>query len=512
MRPGLGAELAAGAISAVVMLPQAVVLATLAGMPPEHGIYASVFPPIVASVFGSNRLVLSGPNTTIALMSGSLVASIAALHSAPYAALMLFIGLLVGLIQLGLGLVRGARLLRFLPPSAFSAVTTAVGLTIVMSQLSTVTGILYLYDDAAWINALRCMIEVDGWDMGALLTGLVTLAAAVAVGRRTGKFAIPAAMAGGTLAALLWTTASGQPVEMLGRLDVKLLAPSLPRWSSDYLPYCVQIAVVGLSIAFVGLLQTAVIARSLTAGHAGRFDLGREIRAQGLANLCAAFTSGMPVSGSFNRSAAHVAAGARSALAGIVASVLLLLAACFGAGIICFLPLPVMGGMLLYIGWTLVDKAELRAVFTRFDGRGKQFLVVTLCGVSIGITAAVLAAAALAVVVYLRHAATPRITCECGSGRIDWCVTFEGDLFFGSVQPLEDALDELRGARADAASVKLVLRAAYIDRDGHALLAREQQRWAAAGVRLHILLEGPATGLATAIAPGRREHQGGRPG
>lgn len=485
MRPHLATELTAGAISAAVMLPQAVVLATLAGLPPEHGIYASVLPAIVATLFGSNCLVLTGPNTAIALMAGSLVASVAAFDSPAYTALMLLICLLVGIVQLGLGLCRGAALLKFLPASALGAVTSAVGASILLSQLSTVTGVLYQYDDPAWINAWRCVLELEAWDGGALLVGIATLAACSAASRaRAAKFAIPAGMACGLLAALLWTACSARQLDMLGRLDVLLLAPSLPHWSDDYLPYGWQIALAACSIALVGILQTAVIGRSVHPAPLRHLDLGREMRAQGLANLCAALTSGMPVSGSFNRSAAHAAAGAQTALSSIAASAFLLLAAYFGTGLICYLPMPVMGGVLMHIGLKLIDWPALYAICRKRDGASVRLIAVIACGIFIGITAAVLAAVMLAVIAYLRVASTPAITLDRRDLRYEQTVTFDGDLFFGSVQALEGALHALhrRGIR----SVKLVLLSNYIDPDGLDLLERERVRWCGAGARFDI--------------------------
>ncbi len=499
MRWRISTELMAGAISAVVMLPQAVVLATLAGMPPEHGIYASVFPAIVAIICGSSRLVLTGPNTTIALMAGSLVASIVALNSPSYVALMLFISLLTGLIQLGFGFSRGTALLRFLPANALSGVTSAVGVTILLSQVSTVTGKLYLYDDQAWVNAVRCLMEPGSWDLGAVVTGLATLGGAMAAGSRSGaKFAMPLAMACGTVAAMLWTTLTGRTVEMLGHLDLSVLTPSGPMLLSEHLPYLGQIVLVAVSIAVIGLLQTAVIARSLHNLDTGRFDLGREIRGQGLANVCAAFTSGMPVSGSFNRSAAHVSAGACTRFSGIVASILLLLAARYCSAVVSYLPLPVMGGVLVHIGWKLIDKAEFRAIVHKFDRSSGLFFIITLCGVFFGITAAVLLAASLSIAAYLRYSATPRIWTDKEDARFERTLNFEGDLFFGSAQTLEDALHEVKTALISAKGVKVVLHTTYIDQDGRDMLEREYKRWSDAGDVLHIVQEGAAASAAKA--------------
>jgi SulP family sulfate permease len=501
MKIDVGKELIAGAISALVMLPQAVILATLAGMPPEHGIYASVFPAIVASVFGMHRLLLTGPNTAVALMAGSVVASIAALESPAYVALMLLLSLLIGLVQFWIGLAGGEALLRYLPNTALPSVMSGAGLTIILSQLNIVTGRPYLHDDAAWINAWRCLIEADSWDAGALLTGVATVASAAALGRtRAAKLALPAAVAVGACVALLWSCASGRALDMLGRLQVAMLAPSLPLWLPDYLPYAWEIAMGTLSIAFIGLLQTAVIARRLEGGPEARLDLAREVRAQGLANICAAFTSAMPVSGSFNRSAAHVEAGARSVLSAIAASLLLLLlAARYGAGLICYLPLPVTGGVLMYIGWRLVDWPACARLPTRFDRGSRQYCCVMLCVVFVGITAAVFLTVAMSIAAYLRHRAEPLIRVDHDDPRFALTVTFDGELFFGSVDRLEDALHLACG---DGASVKLVLRASYIDADGHALLAMACRRSSDRGGGLHVVLDTPTGATELAAATG----------
>lgn len=355
------ADLAAGWLSAVTMLPQAVALATLAGLPPEMGIYASVLPVAIAALAGRARLLLSGPNTAVSILIAATLAPLATPQGSDYIGLALGLTLLVGLCQLVLALTGLAGLLRAIPDFVAQGVTLGVGAILMVSQLPTALGLLPVAGMEPWLPAWYALA---GWPRSNPYA-LGVVAAALGCGlwaqRRGGRLhPLLAALLAGTAAGLLLDFVFGAAtcgLERVGHLALLPLPFGLPAldWGETYV--LKQLLIGALSIALVGGLQTTVIARTLAGPAGGRDDPCGELRAQGLGNLAAACCGGFAGSGSFNRTAAHVAAGARTPLAAVWSSVFLLLLAVLAGGAIAYIPTGAMAATLLLVGWGLVRGA-----------------------------------------------------------------------------------------------------------------------------------------------------------
>jgi len=355
-QPGaLRADVLAGLTGAVVVLPQGVAFATLAGMPPQYGLYAAMMPCIVAALFGSSRLMVTGPANAISLTTMALIAPLAAVGSARYVELVLTLTFLVGAMQLLLGLARAGALVDKVPHSVVVGFTAGAAVLIANSQLGPILGLALPRGQPVADNVAAALGSLTSAQPMALLAGVSTVVFAVLA--RPWNRIVPAmlvAVVGGTLvslcAALLWPQAP--------RLaTVSALPGALPLLSWPDLSLDTVRALFGatLVMTLLALTEAAAIARSVARARGDTLNGNQEFIGQGLANLAGSFFSAYPASGSFNRSGVNVASGARSPLSAVAAALFLVLLLAFVGPLAKYLPLADISGLLMVVAWGLID-------------------------------------------------------------------------------------------------------------------------------------------------------------
>ena len=359
-QPGaLRADLLAGLTGAVVVLPQGVAFATLAGMPPQYGLYAAMVPCIVAALFGSSRLMVTGPANAISLTTMALIAPLAAVGSERYIELVLTLAFLVGALQLLLGLARAGSIVEKVPHSVVVGFTAGAAVLIANSQLGPILGLALPRGQSVLDNVVGALGSSGQTQPMALLAGVSTVVFAVLA--RPWNRIIPAmlvAVVGGTLvslgAALLWPA-------WPKLATVSALPGALPPLSWPDLSLDTVRALFGatLVMTLLALTEAAAIARSVARARGDTLDGNQEFIGQGLANLAGSFFSAYPASGSFNRSGVNVASGARSPLAAVAAALLLVLLLAFVGPLAKYLPLAVISGLLMVVAWGLIDRREI---------------------------------------------------------------------------------------------------------------------------------------------------------
>ena len=381
-QPGaLRADLLAGLTGAVVVLPQGVAFATLAGMPPQYGLYAAMVPCVIAALFGSSRLMVTGPANAISLMTMALIAPLAAVGSPDYVRLVLTLTFLVGMLQLLLGLARVGALIDRMPHSVVVGFTTGAALLIVNSQLGNVLGIelargtsVFANVQAAW-SKLSLSLSLS--QQPAIAAAVATVA--IAVIAKPWNRVVPSmlvAVVGGTLISI----ALAYLIPSWPRLPtVQALPGALPPLSWPDLRIDTIRGLFGptLVMTLVALTEAVAIAKAVARRHNDKLDGNQEFIGQGLANLAGAFFSAYPASGSFNRSGVNVESGARTPLAAICASMFLVLILLFVAPLAQYLPMAVIGGLLLVVAWGLIDVDEIKRMW-RDEPLERVPLIVTL--------------------------------------------------------------------------------------------------------------------------------------
>ena len=399
-QPGtVRADLLAGLTGAVVVLPQGMAFATLAGLPPQYGLYAAMLPCIVAALFGSSRLMVTGPANAISLTTMALIAPLAAVGSPDYLRLVLTLTFLVGAMQLMLGLARVGVIVDKVPHSVIVGFTAGAAVLIVNSQLGALLGLTLPRGTSVMTNLHAAAAQLGAVQLASVVAAAATVLTAV-LWRPLNRY-LPAMLVAVVVGTLVAHGVAAWLPEWPRLATVQPLPGALPPLSLPDLSIDTVRSLFGatLVMTLLGLTEAVAIAKTVARRYGDTLDGNREFIGQGLANLAGAFTSALPASGSFNRSGVNVEAGARTPLAAVFAAVLLVLILFFVAPWARWLPLPVIAGLLLVVAWGLIDGREIVRLW-REEPVERVPLAVTLIGtvtlslewaILLGITSALIA-------------------------------------------------------------------------------------------------------------------------
>jgi SulP family sulfate permease len=504
-RRTLRADLVAALIGALVVLPQGVAYATLAGLPPQYGLYCAMVPTVIAALFGSSRHAMSGPTNALSLMVLSALAPLALPGSTGYISMALTLSLLCGAMMVALGVLRLGALVNFISNGVILGFTAAVGLIIIVGQLPALLGIPLEHSTSFAAAAHDLVTHVADARPWALAVGLLTIASGALARRFAPRMpAMLIATVAGTLAGiavqqLIGLESSG--VRMLGPL-----AAALPPISAPDLSGKTVRALLGpaLAVTILSVTQAIAVVRAVAIRSGQRVDNNQELVGQGLANVAAAFFSGYPSSASVNRCALNYEAGARTPLAAVLsAAFLVALLLAFGP-VVALLPLPAIAGLLVLAGWGLLDFGQMR-LYLRTSRQEAAVLGTTLLATLVApLEYAILVGVFASLVVYLnrtsrpamhslvpdpRHskrkfAATREGLVECPQLKI---ISVEGSIYFGAVDHVESHLDLLRERTPEQKHLLIEARNInFVDVAGAQALAREAGKRAAAGGRLYL--------------------------
>jgi SulP family sulfate permease len=314
-RPAVG-DLVAGITVALVLIPQALAYAELAGLPPQHGLYAAAIPLLVAAPLASSPYLQTGPVALTAVLTFGALSAVAEPRSEHYVELALLLALVVGVVRLAIGLGRAGVVAYLLSRPMLIGFIPAAAVFIVLTQLPAAFGAAApagsVLEQAAWTVA-----HPGAWSATALLIAALAAGATLA-GRRVHPL-VPGVLLA-VVAATVWSNATGYAGERVGDIDVGMPPISLGLPWGDVL----GLLIPGAIIAFVGFAEPAAIARSFAAQDRLAWDANREFVSQGAANVASGLSGGFPIGGSFSRSALNRAAGARSAWSGAVTGIVVL--------------------------------------------------------------------------------------------------------------------------------------------------------------------------------------------
>ena len=294
-RVTLRADAIAGAVGALIVLPQGVAFATIAGMPPEYGLYAAMVPAIVAALFGSSWHLVSGPTTAISIVIYSTMSTLAEPGSGQYVELVLLATFLTGVFQLAMGVGRLGVLVNFISHTVVVGFTAGAGLLIAGSQLQHFFGIP-MERGMSFVESIEAFVTGLGTiDWYITSVGLVTLLVGIAVRQNYPKFPyMIAAMIAGSLFALLLTSIPGHPaighIATVTALPAALPQFSVPEFTLEALRKTASIAV---AITILGLTEAVSIARAIGLRSEQRIDGNQEFIGQGLSNVLGAFLFGL---------------------------------------------------------------------------------------------------------------------------------------------------------------------------------------------------------------------------
>ena len=464
----LRADLAAGLLGALLVLPQGVAFATLAGLPPEYGLYSAIVPCIVAALFGSSRHVMSGPTNANSLALFAVLAPLAAAGSPGYIQLALAVTVLVGVMQWLVGTLRLGSLAHFISPSALFGFTSGAAVLIAVHALKDALGLPESESHGAGAVLESVATHIGQVHPGALLVTLVTLAAAL-LARKLDKRKpyMLLGLAAGTFAAWAFNTliqnGGGAPVPVLGAIAQPWPPFHVPSIDWRTLPDLLSLA---FALTIVALAQSISIAKAVASRSGQRIDANREFVGQGLSNIVGGFFSCYLSCGSLNRSIPNYEAGAKTPLASVFSALLLMLLVAVSAKLLAMIPHAAISGLLLLVAWTLLDIPRWRKLLRTQPGECAIAGATLAATIAIRMEVAILLGTVLSLMVYLHRTSRPAmrtmgfdsrgldrrfIVIEHQRDALPECpqlklLRMEGSVYFGAAAHVAQRLHELRAA------------------------------------------------------------------
>ena len=412
-------DLVAAAIVTIMLIPQSLAYAMLAGLPPEIGLYASILPIIAYALFGTSRALAVGPVAVISLMTLTAASAVAAPGSAEFIAATLVLALLSGLILIVMGVLRLGFLANLLSHPVVSGFITASGIIIATSQLKSLLGIkasgeampeliTTLIENAKDTNPYTLAIGVIAtgflfWVRKGLKPMLVGFGLAARPADLVAKAGPIVAVALSILAVIAFDL-EAKGVKVVGDIPQSLPPFTVPLFDADLWQ---RLAVPALLLSIIGFVESVSVAQTLAAKKRQRIVPDQELIGLGAANVAAAFSGGYPVTGGFARSVVNFDAGAETPAAGAFTAIGILLAALFLTPLLASLPIATLAGTIIVAVLSLVDFKTPRAIWhyskADFAAMAATIMVTLLIGVEPGVMAGV----GLSLALFLWRASRP---------------------------------------------------------------------------------------------------------
>jgi len=514
-RQAFGGDALAALIVTVMLIPQSLAYALLAGLPPEAGLYASVAPLLVYAVFGSCRVLAVGPVAVVSLMTAAAIAPHAQAGTHAWWAVALTLAFLSGLILLIMGVLRLGFLARFLSHPVIAGFIAASGLLIAASQLKALLGVKA--EGQTLLELLPSLASQLGHVHGLTLAVGVATLAFLAWSRRylqptllrrglSPRWADGLAKAGPAAAIAVTTLLSWsmgwqeQGLKVVGSVPQGLPPLTVPLWD---LGLWQSLLVPALLISVVGFVESVSVGQTLAARRRERIEPDQELIALGGSNLASAFTGGMPVTGGFARSVVNADAGARTPAAGVFTAGGILLVSFFLTPALFHLPQATLAATIVLAVLSLVDLSVLRRTWVYSRADFAAVLATLLVTLGAGVEAGLVTGVAVSLALYLHRSSRPHMA-EVGrvSGtehyrnvqrhavELDPAVLglrVDESLFFANARALEDRINDAVASRPALRHVVLQCSAInHIDASALESLEAIDQRLRQAGMALHL--------------------------
>jgi SulP family sulfate permease len=500
-RRTLKADLIAGLTGAVVVLPQGVAFAMIAGLPPVYGLYTAMVPAVIAGLFGSSRHLISGPTTAISIVVFAAISKYAEPGSAKFVQMALTLTFLAGVYQLTLGLARMGTLVNFISHSVVVGFTAGAAVLIATSQLKHYFG-MHIPSGESFVHTWQGIFQqID--DANLFVTGIATLTLVTLIVLMRLKPRWPVMLIGMVVASLAALVIGGEArgIALVGKLPQDLPPLSLP---DLHLASIKQLGSAALAVAMLGLVEAVSIARSVASKSGQRIDGSQEFVGQGLSNLVGSFFSSYASSGSFTRSGLNYTAGAVTPMSAVFAALALAIIVLLVAPLAAHLPIAAMAGVLLVVAWRLIDFHHIKTIVTTSKRETTILLTTFLATLFVELEFAIYVGVMLSLIIYLMRTSQPAVVTrvpdpaapnrhfvtdpklpECPQLKI---VRIDGSLYFGAVDHIQEQLHLLSLNYPDQKHLLLIGNGInFIDLAGADMLAAEARSRKARGGGLYLV-------------------------
>ena len=513
-RESFQSDLLAGLTTAVMLVPQGMAYAMLAGLPPIIGLYASLLPLVIYGLLGTSRELAVGPVAMLSLLTLSGVGAVATPGSAEFIAYAVLLALMVGVLQLAMGFGRAGFFMNFLSHPVIAGFTSAAALIIGFSQLKHLLGVNIERSHLVYKIIAGAIAQIAEIQPITLAIGIASVALLLGLKKVAPRFPRAlAVVATGSLA--VWALGLHEAgVAIVGNVPAGLPAFALPSMNADHIAVMLPTAI---TMALVGFMESVSVAKAFARKNRYEIDPNKELVALGAANIAGGFFQAFPVTGGFSRTAVNAQAGAKSGVASLITAAFVGLTLIFLTPLFFYLPKAVLAAIIMTAVFGLIDVAEARHLWKvkRSDlaMMGVTFAATLALGIEEGIALGVL----VSLLVFVTRTTRPHIA---SLGRLPGTTVYrnlerypnaeqdpgvlvvrvDAQFYFGNVRFLRDKLAgleatmtvPLRGVVIDGSGIN------QLDSSAEAALRELHDDYSRRGVELHFAqLKGPVRDVLT---------------
>lgn len=474
----LAGDMQAGLIVAIMLIPQSMAYAMLAGLPPVVGLYASTIPLILYALLGTSRQLSVGPVAMVSLLVLAGVATIAEPGTDEYISLVIVLMLMIGVIQLLMGLCKLGFIVNFISHAVISGFTSAAAIIIGVSQFDHLFGFEFAGGDNVFLRLLETGQRIGDVHLISFLIGAVSILLLIVLKKRSAKFPAPLIVVAVMIVLVSSLNLHHAGVDIVGNVPAGLPSFSAPELSFSVIWTLLPLAV---TISLIGFMESIAMAKMIAAKEKYKITPNKELIALGAANIGGSFFAAYPVTGGFSRSAVNYQSGAKTPLASLISAAIIILTLLFFTEWFYFLPNAVLAAIILVAVYNLIDLKELKHLFrvSRIDG---AVWVTTFTGtLMLGIEEGILLGVGFSLLILIVKSSFPYIAelgfSEASSDykdiRVDpqakehpgtVIIRIDSSLYFANAPYLEEKFANMRSELGDVKQVILDFRGVnYID-------------------------------------------------
>ena len=486
-------DLIAGITGTIIVIPQAVAFAMIAGMPPIYGFYTAMLTPVLAAIFGSSYHLVSGPTTTSSIVLYGIISKF--IHPETdieaFVSLAILLSFMAGVIKLFMGIAKMGKLVNFVSNSVIIGFSAGAGVLIAFKQLKHIFGIKVPQGSSFYEIITYIIKHIQETNWYAFGVAVLTLAIALIIKKikKISRLYMLFAMVLGSLFAL-WLSKYTGTIQTVGTIPSNLPPFRIPDFNYQNMKMLTSGAII---LATLGLVEAAAISRSIALHTHQKLNTNQEFISQGISNTISSFFSCYTSSASFTRSSINFQAGAKTPMSAVISAIGLMIVVLLFAEYAAFLPKPAMGGIILLVGYNLIDFQHIKQIIKSSKKELIVFGATFLGTLFLDLEIALVLGVFLSLFFYLERTSKPNIaelglnndkhlvniirnneTQECSNLKI---IRIDGSLYFGAVEEVSDYFTEIY----ESNNVKHLLVIAdginFIDLAGSEWLMHEVIKW-----------------------------------
>ena len=486
-------DLIAGLTGTIIVIPQAVAFAMIAGMPPVYGFYTAMLTPVIAALFGSSYHLVSGPTTTSSIVLYAIISKYISPSNdiEAFVSLAILLSFMAGVIKLVMGIAHMGKLVNFVSNSVIIGFSAGAGVLIAFKQLKYIFGIQVPQGSSFShiIEFITFHLSETNWYAFAVAMGTLILALVIKNIKKISRLYMLFAMIFGSFLAI-WLGGSIHGIETVGSIPSNLPPFKMPDFNYNNMRMLNSGAII---LATLGLVEAAAISRSIALHTHQKLNINQEFVSQGISNVVSSFFSCYTSSSSFTRSSINYQSGAKTPLSAFISAFGLMFVVLFFAKYAAFLPKPAMGGIILLVGYNLIDFKHIKSIFKSSKRELIVFSATFLGTLFLDLQQALIIGIFFSLFFYLEKTSKPNIAVlgldqtnrfinitrdknvkECPQLHI---IRVDGSLYFGSVEAISNYFSDLYEVNDGKHLLVISEGINFIDLEGAEWLLHEVEKW-----------------------------------